>query len=699
MATKFEYNEEDHNTNYPLYEDNWVSQSFFDAISHTITYVQLLMHRDGSGGNVTVSIRATDGADSPSGADLCVSAAVDCSAITTNDAVGEWVTFTFTSSYQLIGGTTYAIVARGDSVIANAARWETDTASPTYANGQTATSDDAGSSWTTSAYDNIFRCYGDITTIPVDKTYSKKLVAIAGNEFWYETSAGTMEELTDANAAIDCSKPLTACEAYQKIFIANKTNLKVADFVNTKITTGDILPTDKVIPLHGTIVTGVDSEASMIVDYIDATDNTCNVYGYRTTAATFIDTETVKGTITTTDDVTFVLNADEDAPPHWYNWTVYSADAATYGTLPTQPTITCLYRGRLFLSGDSTRPHQWWLTKVDNPWRVKYDSTDQLSGVSGGDADVGEIGDIVTAGIPYKDDLLVIGCANSIWVIIGDPTAGGQLAEVSLRTGIWGAQAWCIDDMGNLYFLGNDGLYRVPLGIGMPPPENISRLNMPNLISDLDLDKSLHRVVLGYDPFNYGIMITRTLLSDGTNTGYWFDLTTQGFYPESYPTSCGIFSAFYYQATDDTYKKFLMGCNDGFIREFDNSTLNDATTASTTPISSYCTILQKIAPDSEREGKLTSLTAIIAGGVIDIGDASKVAYSLYRGDNAEVVLENIKESVTAFAAGSWTTVGKQNKIRQRMRGTWMGIYLSDSTASKTWSLEKLFGNVEPAGKI
>ncbi len=699
MADKFEYNEEAHNTNYPLYTpgNEWVSQSFSNAISHTITYVELLMHRSGSGGNATVSIRATDGADLPTGADLCVSAAVDCSAITTNTN-GEWVTFTFTSSYDLVGNTTYAIVARADSVIANAVRWENDTTSPTYANGRTAISSDSGSSWTLPAErDAIFRCYGDITTIPSDKTYTKRLVAIAGNEFWYESTPGTMSELTDANAKMDCVKPLSCAEAYQKIFIANKTNLKVADFINTKITTADILPSGKVIPLHGTIVTGT-SGASMIVDYIDATDITCNVYGYRTTATTFPDNDTVKGTITTTDDVTFVLSAAEDAPPHWYSWTVFGNDTSTYGTMPTQPTIVALYRGRLFLSGDSTRPHQWWLTKVGNPWRVKYDSTDQLSGVSGGDSDVGEIGDIVTAGIPYKDDLLIIGCANSIWVIIGDPTAGGQLAEVSLRTGIWGSQAWCIDDKGNLYFLGNDGLYRLPLAVGMPPPENISRLNLPNLISDLDLDKSLHRVVLGYDPFNYGITITRTLLSDGTNTGYWFDLTTQGFYPENYPASCGVFSAFYYQATDDTYKRFLVGGNDGYIREFDNSTENDATTSSTDAINSYCAILQKIAQDSEREAKLTSLTAITAGGGSG-GDTDLVTWSLYRGDNAEEVLNNITSGATAFATGSWTTVGKQYRVRQRMRGVWMGIKLSDNTASKTWALEKLFGNVEPAGKI
>lgn len=680
----------------------WRAQTFTPVTAHLITSVKLFLYRVGSPGVLTISIRATSGGK-PTGSDIGgVTGTTNGNSLTISTA-GEWREIFLSSGISLDASTKYAIVVRSAGAnSSNTVVWKVN-ATGGYTGGDKVDSSDSGDSWATPGSEDCgFEEWGTEGKPETDKTYSKKLVAIGSNRLYYESSIGTIDtELTDARNDIITNEPLTCVEAFQKIFIANKTKIKVADFANTKITTTDILPSGKTLPLKGDIITataGATSGASMVVDYIDATDGTCNIYGYRTTVALFVDTDVVTGT-NDNGDISFTLNADETAPPHWYSWTVYSGDATTYGTMPTQPTITCLYRGRLFLSGDSTRPHQWWLTKVDNPWSVVYDSLDPLSGVSGGDADVGEIGDIVTAGIPYKDDLLIIGCVNSIWVLIGDPTAGGQLAEVSLSTGIWGSQAWCIDDKGSLYFLGNDGLYRVPLGVGMPLPENISRLNLPNLIADLDLDKSLHRVVLSYDPFNYGIIITRTLLSDGTNTGYWFDLTTQGFYPESYPVSCGVFSAFYYQATDDTYKKFLLGCNDGYIREFDNSTLNDATTSSTTPINSYCTILQKIAPDSESEGKLTSLTAIIAGGVIDAGDASKVTYSLYRGDNAEVVLENIKEGVTAFATGSWITVGKQNKVRQRMRGTWMGIKLSDSTASKTWSLEKLFGNVEPAGKI
>lgn len=681
------------------------AQTFQSDTAHSLKKVELKLYRDGTLDELTLEVRTTsaavpEGTDAASGNALA-SQTIDVSAITAS-SVGEWVSIVFASPANLSADTTYALVlATNISNASNHVEWRYDSSSSAYANG---TYCNYNGSWTSNAgADCLFKEYGGPTIAdspPSAIDYTKQLVAIGCDELWYESSAGTMAVLGASVGDLDVTENLTMCEAFQKIFIANKTNLKIADFINTKITTADILPAG-VIPLKGDTLTatgGAASGAVMIVDYIDASDGACNVYGYRTSTATFVDTDVVTGS-NANGDISFTLNADEIDPPHWYDWTVYANDATTYGTMPTEATIVCLYRGRLYLSGDSTRPHQWWLFKVDNPWSIIYNSTVPLSGVSGGDADVGEIGDIHTAAIPYKDDFLIQGCANSIWVIVGDPTAGGQLAEVSLTTGIWGSQAWCIDDRGNLYFLGNDGLYRVPIGISMPPPENISRLNLPNLISDLALDKALHRVVLGYDPFNYGIIISKVLLTSGANTGYWFDLTTQGFYPESYPNSCGIFSAFHYQATKDTYNKFLVGDADGYIREFDGSTENDIETDdSVTAINSYCTILQRIAKDSESEGKLTSLTAITAGGGSG-GDTDKVTYGLYKGDSAEEVLNKITDGETAFATGSWTTVGKQNKVRQRMRGTWLGIKLSDNTASKTWVLERLFGNVEPAGKI
>lgn len=535
----------------------------------------------------------------------------------------------------------------------------------------------------------------------IENTYRRKLVSIAGSEFWYESSAGTMAELTAANGDINTISPLMATEAYQKIFIVNKTNLKVADFINTKISTADAgaNPTSP-----GMTLTGGTSSATMIVDYADAVtdDAAALIYGYRTSSSVFQSGETVTGTNSDGNAVSFVLDADEVAPPHWYDWTVFGNDTTNYGTIPTSSTLVALYRGRLVLN-DVLRPHAWYMSKVGNPFKFLYDFDNDadLSAVAYSNAQVGEVGDIITAFIPYKDDLFIFGCASSIWILIGDPLAEGQLSQITDGTGVWGSRAWCMDNNKNLYFLGVDGIYQMAISETSAPPTNISKQKLPNLMSDLDLDQESHRVVLSFDPDEQGILISKTALSDGTNTNYFYSLITGGYFQETYPDSCGIFSAYYYPATNDTYKKFLVGCTDGYIREFDGSTKNDATTSSTSAISSYATTIFMLGQDEDHVGMLRELRAVVAGGASggDFSDSDGLSFELHKANDAETVLEDIKDGATAFTSGSWSTTGKQNKTRPRMRGSWAGLKLYNSTASETWAVEKIIANIEPKGGI
>jgi len=540
---------------------------------------------------------------------------------------------------------------------------------------------------------------------PTDKTYSKKLISIAGNQVWYESAVDTMSELTAANGAVECILPLEAIEAYQKLFIVNGTNKKVIDAVNTKINTADAGANPCTF---GMTLTGGTSGAQMIVDYVDGvTDNAAaNVYGYRTTTATFSSGETVTGTNSAGNAVSFVTSAAETAPtpPHWYNWTVFGNDTTNYGTMPSSSSLIALYRGRIVFN-DDLRPQAWYMTKVGNPFKIKYDYANDgdLSGLSFANNLVGVLGDILTALIAYKDDLLIFGCANSIWLLVGDPLASGQLAQITDTTGIWGSRAWCIDDKRNLYFFGNDGVYRMPISETTSPPENISKTQLPELVKDWDLDKSLHRVKLSFDPVNYGILVTKTTLADGTCEGYWYDLTAKGWFPESYPPSCGIFSSYFYPAIDETYRKFLVGCNDGYIREFDWSTKNDATTSSTTAINSYLSIIKPLTNDDSKEGLLQSMNVVLAGGASSgaFADTDALSYALYKGNDAETVLEDIiDDTATAFAfqSGTWTGTGEKDRIRPRMKGTYMGLKLYNSTASQTFAIEKLFCDIYERGE-
>jgi len=590
----------------------------------------------------------------------------------------------------------------------------------------------------------------------------KRLAAISNDGFWLEdigVSAGTMIELAASDEDISTSDQLIMFEAYQKAFIVNGTKLRVADFVNTKLnhgelTTqhakGDILTQDTdnkmvvdftnaaktatygyvtagtfdtthevvgsgsgtaftpdvgingmlthvaltTVHASGDVLTQATTNATMTVEYTDAAKT--HTWG-RITAGTFNTTNEVTGNGSGT---AFTPTATDTSPPLWYSWTVYpggTEESPTYGVMPAAAYLGCLYRGRCVLSANPDYPHQWYMSKVGDPWDWKYASTDPLTAVAGNNADAGEIGDVIRALIPYKDDYLIFGCASTLWVLTGDAAAGGSIDAIDLTVGMFGANSWCFDGDGNLYFYGTGGIYKVPLGFRSV--ENLTDITLPNLIEDEDANPTTHRVIIDYDRKRHGLLICITKLEDGTNSNYWYDLKLKGFFPESYPEECGPYSLFYYAANDNDYADLLVGCKDGYIRKFGETVKNDATGASSTdPISSYVTLpIEHLSEDDDKEGKLTSLTFELAGG--SEGDTDAVSYEVHIADDAETVLENIKDGDTAFSSGNLTGTGRKNRIRTRARGAYLGLKLHNSTESSSWAINKIYGNIVEAGKI
>jgi hypothetical protein len=80
-------------------------------------------------------------------------------------------------------------------------------------------------------------------------------------------------------------------------------------------------------------------------------------------------------------------------------------------------------------------------------------------------------------------------------------------------------------------------------------------------------------------------------------------------------------------------------------------------------------------------------------------DTDGVTYSLFKGDDAETVLEDIKDGATAFTSGTLSGTGRKSKIRPRMRGAFMGLKLANSTASQTWAINRVLFDIKKAGKV
>ncbi|MBW1728289.1 MAG: hypothetical protein JRJ62_12080 [Deltaproteobacteria bacterium] len=535
-------------------------------------------------------------------------------------------------------------------------------------------------------------------SFPLSKNYTKYLYAIGNNQVWYESSAGTMSVLDAATEDIDTSKLLSAFEAYGKIFIANESDKKVIDFTNIKIATADLGSNP---PDFGTVLTGGTSGAVMVVDYITTLSGACTLYGKRTSTATFSSGETVTGTDDDGNTVSFTTSAAETAPPHWYDWTVYGNDAS-YGVMPTKVRWGCLYRGRAMLTDDPDNPHQWYLSRQFNPWDWLYAQNDAQSPVAGNDADAGKIGDVTISAIPYSDDYMVICGANNLYYMLGDPAMGGQIIELSLTDGIVAPSAFCWDGKKNLYILGTNGILRIPPGFG--PPENLSEFIYPDFIKDLDFNPSLHRITMGFDRTDKGLLITKTTLDGGANSNWWFDLRTEGLFPESYPDDCGVFSIFHYDSTNPDYRKFIVGCNDGYLRTFDVATKNDTTTDSLDAIDSYFSTQPiLLSQNPHRDGFIGNIDGITAGGVSNgsESDSDDISIRVFVAKSAEGVIEEISANNNPRFTQVITAPGRKkgNLSRKKTRGRWAGLRIGNDTAGESWGLERIVADVKEKGRM
>lgn len=584
----------------------------------------------------------------------------------------------------------------------------------------------------------------------------KRLVAAGNDKLYFEdinVTVGTMVELASASNSIDTSDQLIMFELHQKVFIVNGAKLRVADFTNIRIT-HSVLATAHA---HGDVLTQATTTATAVVDFTDVAKTHTYVYvvsgtftpasnqitgsgsgtaftptgingrlthtvlttahasGDVLTQATSGATMTVEytdaakthtwgritnGIFTTTylvsgsgSGTAFTPTAVNTSPPLMYDWTVYAGAAS--GSMPAKAYLGAAYRGRAVLSGNPNTPEQWYMSRQNNPWDWQYIAADAQAPIAGGDFEAGKIGDIIRALIPFRNDFLILGCASSMQIIIGDPAEGGSMNALDQTTGIFGALSWCFDGEGNLWFWGSNGLYMTTLPAA---PVCVSLQNLPNLIKDEAANPATHRITMGYDRKRNGLLITITTLATGVNSNYFYDFSTKGFFPEIYPEECGVYSQCFYAANTETYRDLLLGCKDGYIRRFDETEENDNIGATEEAITSYVTFGALPLFDGEYEGVISSLDVITGGGQTgDNTDSNNIGYKIWAGPSAEETLEKFDNDSIPNLAGTILASGvrgRGSRDPRKVRGIYATIKLYNNTLSQTWSFERLNIHVE-----
>lgn len=369
------------------------------------------------------------------------------------------------------------------------------------------------------------------------------------------------------------------------------------------------------------------------------------------------------------------------------------ATDVTAGALPTGSvdtslgcSIIALYRGRIVMSGLEEDPQNWFMSKAGDPFNWDYSpaTTTQTQAVAGNNSDAGLIGDVVTALIPFRDDYLVVGGASTVDVIAGDPAAGGRIDNITRGTGIVGPEAWTIDEANNIWFFGQNGLYR--LSPGQFNVELVSRGKLDKTFASVDYEAN--RIRLFYDPIWHGIHIFIAPLNEpeSPTDQYFYDLRNQAFWRDQYPTNVGPSAAVFFDSPDDEERRVIIGGYDGYIRSFED----DATNDDGQTISSHV-VMGPMTAQVEGRIKLSRITATFDR------NGNDVTIEAYRGDTAEQAANDAAAGTSPFFSVN-VQPGRAKPLIQTVSGANLALRVENADADERWAMERMSAVIQsPAG--
>ncbi len=478
--------------------------------------------------------------------------------------------------------------------------------------------------------------------------------------------------------------------AYQKIFFADgraysatkaDSGFHKLDFINTRIVgtvTGTFTQGEVVTQAGGGGATGIFDENV-------GSGATAWSLIYRTTTAEFVHSQTITGadssaTVTPADAAKIV------APPHWLNWVLST------GTFPDGGSnVMALCWGRVFMNSIQN-PHQWFATRINDPLDLLLVVDDVASAQnSQATKKAGLVGDQLIAMIPYKGNTMVFGCLNNMFVMRADPAKGGFFTTLSDTTGIFSDESYCWDDKNNLYFMGSDGIYGLTAAaiIEGQPPTNLTKEHLPKLISNLGLNRRTDRVTMEYDKDRYGIEISVSQHDGVWSAIFWLDLRTGGVFPEEYQEAHTPTILAYFDSRVKSQRTLLAGCNDGYIRKWDETEKSDDGAAA---IESEVLLGPIVGQNIRAKVSLDELS--IRTGI----DTDSITASVYSGLTAQHLIKNVIDDESPKVSKTFAVDKLLPSIRQHVEAVAVGIKLSNDSVASSWSMEKIDTDIQESGR-
>ena len=359
------------------------------------------------------------------------------------------------------------------------------------------------------------------------------------------------------------------------------------------------------------------------------------------------------------------------------------------GSLPAECALIAIYRGRMVLARQPLNPGIWFMSRLADPFDWGYGLDPQsTTPVAGNNTDVGRVADALTCLAPYSDDHMTMGAASSIWLMRGDPAFGGSLDAITYETGILGPRAYCFDEYGNMYFMGQGGLYRMARGDFTI--ESLLKDRLSQEIGRVDYVAKLVQLI--YDPIDFCVHVYLTPQNE-TDAGLHivYDIRHDAFWLDRYPLSAGPFAVAKPSAANPQNRRPHLGGLDGHIRRHDTNAKNDADTSADVAIESFVRFAPVEQPGGLATGLLTELHAFGAQS------NDPVDWSIYASQSPD----EVRLATTATITGSWfpsSDTGFQQPARMRVRGGAVQLEVGSNSVGASWALERINAFMGPVSR-
>jgi hypothetical protein len=326
--------------------------------------------------------------------------------------------------------------------------------------------------------------------------------------------------------------------------------------------------------------------------------------------------------------------------------------------------IICEWNGRIVVSDGTS---VYYMSRQGVPTDFDFGAVESDTGraVAGTSSDTDQLGQPITAFAPMSRDYLAMGCASSLWMMAGDPAAGGSFVNLSRSVGIIGPSAWCVTPEGILVFLSSLGVYVASPG---STPMAISKAPLPRELFNVNPADCV--VQMAYDAYDEGVYIFLTPVDGGTITSWFIDWESRSFWPSTYYEAHQPTAIFSHDKFVGSGSRVMMGGSDGYIRRHSSSAGNDDGET----VNSYVYYGPIRLGGLMNEGTIDILQAVL-------GESSNpVGWQIRVGDTGETSLDR-----EVFASGEWGA-GRNPPDRPRVRGASCNIKLF---SSKYWTIEEM----------